>query len=875
MLPPRLLDELRYIVGPRAVSTAAEDILAYESDAFTGFRAPAPAVVLPETREQVAAVVRALHRERVPYLARGAATGLAGGVCPEGDAVVISLMRLNRISAINPADGYAIVEPGVVNIALTRAAEKFGLLFAPDPGSQQSCTIGGNVACNCGGPHTLKYGVTTNHVLGLEVVLPGGEVVVMGGPAEDAPGLDLRGLTVGAEGTLGIVIRAWVRLIRAPAAFRTLLASFPTLASASRAVSDVIAAGIVPAAMEMMDSTITAAVEKAFSLGLPLDAGAILIIELDGVPEGLSRAADRVSILCRRAGATGIRTARTNAERMAIWAGRRKAVAAIGRLAPAFLALDVVVPRSRLPEFTVAVKELEAKHGLVVAYLFHAGDGNAHPNILYDYREPGYSGRIEKLSADIVRVAIDLGGSVSGEHGIGLEKREHLYRQYGPDELAVMHGIKDVFDSEERCNPGKVLPPPPSGTPPPSQGGEGPAVRAADSVLTPSLKAAREVVREAASAGHTLLISGGRCFLGPAGRAKEAGVAKGDGRWRTSASVASATPDAVVSTAGLTDMVFYEPEEMVVRVGAGMTLDVLRRLLAERGQEVPWDYQRPDRQTVGGIVASGVAGPRRLLFGAPRDHVLGVTAILSNGTVIRPGGRVVKNMAGYDLTRLLVGSRGTLGLIAEVTLKVKPLPEDSWMVTVEYGSVPGMAAAVGAVLAHGAPPSFLEIRGKWGAYVLAAGCEGLREQVAVQRESILSALGEGHNATERVAASIEPFLEEWTRHPWESPGPVLRVSVPRSGLSAVLEAVEGPVSASAGSGVVRVAPGRDLAPAELKDLMARLHRLAAGAGGWAVLERGPGSGLGQSGTGSLGNITEGVKRLFDPAGCFRTLGGWS
>jgi hypothetical protein len=431
-----------------------------------------------------------------------------------------------------------------------------------------------------------------------------------------------------------------------------------------------------------------------------------------------------------------------------------------------------------------------------------------------------------------------------------------LSRQYGGDDLAVMGRLKHFFDPHGLCNPDKVFPPavdirPEAG----ATMATAPRPPVKEAAEPASVEEAREVLMEAGAAGRSVLIAGGGCFLGPPEHRIKADFTVGTGRM--------ARP------------VFYEPEEMVVKVEAGMTLEVLRRLLAERGQEMPWDYPWPGRQTVGGIIASGVVPPRRLLSGAPRDHVLGVTAVLSDGRIIRPGGRVMKNMAGYDLTRLLVGSRGIFGLIAEVVLKVKPLAEDGWMATVEFAESRDLAVAADGILAAGVFPSFLEARGKWGSYSLAVGCEGLREQSAAQRENILVVLKTGRNLTERVFTSVGPFLEEWTRQPWESPGPVVRVCVPRSRFVRVLEAVEGPVFANAGSGVVRVAPGHALSPVEARDLLDRLGRLAAGLNGWAVMERGPFAGAGfDDAAPRLREIGVWIGRAFDPAGCFERGGMW-
>jgi len=453
-----LLQTLRGITGPDGVLTSAEARLAYESDALSFAKGSPDLIVIPRAASEVAPVVRALAAAGVPFLPRGAGTGLAGGACADRGGALIVLSRLRRILELEPADGYAVVEAGVVNLQLTRAAEPHGLLFAPDPGSQQACTIGGNVANNSGGPHTLKSGVTTNHVLGLEVVLPDGECVSFGGKAEDAPGLDLRGLFVGSEGTLGIVTTVTVRLTRPWPAWKTLLAAFPDFGSASRAVSAVIGAGIVPAALEMMDRLIVRAVEDAFHVGLPVDAGAILIVEVDGPREGLDRVAGEVERLCRTEGAGEVRVARTEAERAALWSGRKRAAAAVGRISPFYCMQDIVVPRSRLPEMAAAIGEIERESGVAIANLAHAGDGNMHPLVLFDDADPGQVARMQSAVVGIMRRAIALGGTVTGEHGIGLQKTALLPEMFGAADLDLMVRVKELFDPKGLANPGKVVP---------------------------------------------------------------------------------------------------------------------------------------------------------------------------------------------------------------------------------------------------------------------------------------------------------------------------------------------------------------------------------------------------------------------------------
>jgi glycolate oxidase len=459
-LPSGLTDELSRIVGAENVRTAPEDLLPYECDALTHIKGSPDLVVVFRSAQEVAPAVRLLARAGVPFTARGAGTGLAGGATPVGGGAVLVLSRLKGIIEISQGGRYAVVEPGVVNIELTRAAEKYGLCFAPDPASQSACTIGGNVAANSGGPHTLKYGVTCDHILGLEVVLPDGETVVLGGASEDAPGLDLRALLTGSEGTLGIVTRITARLTPVPRAWKTLLAAFHSLEDAGRAVSAMISAGLIPAALEIMDRRIVKAVEESFHLGLPLDAGAILIVEMDGLPQGMDRAGETAAALCRSGGAFLVKVAGNEAERAGLWMGRKKAGAAVGRVSPSYATHDVVIPRTRLAEAARRFVEMESRHGLRIGLLSHGGDGNLHPLVFYDERDPAQAEARRKVSHEITRMAVELGGTVTGEHGIGAEKIGFMPEQFSPEDLAVMRGIRDFIDPAGLCNPGKVLPPP-------------------------------------------------------------------------------------------------------------------------------------------------------------------------------------------------------------------------------------------------------------------------------------------------------------------------------------------------------------------------------------------------------------------------------
>ena len=450
--------ELETIVGPGAVLSDPDELLVYESDGLTLFRALADFVVFPTSTEHVSAVVKLANRERLPFVARGAGTGLSGGCLPAEGGVVISLMRMNRVLEVDYDNQLAVVEPGLVNLHLSWKVGPRGYYYAPDPSSQQACTIGGNIANNSGGPHTLKYGVTTNHVLGLQVVMPDGEIVWLGGRTRDAQGYDLAGVFVGSEGTFGIATKIVVRILKKPQAVKTVLAVFDQIDRASAAVSAVIARGLVPAAMEMIDHLTIQAVEDAFNCGYPRDADAALLIELDGLAVGMEGQLERIVEACRDAGARETRTAKSETERQLLWKGRKSAFGAYGRVSPAYMVMDGVIPRTKLPYVLSRVNEIVAAHGLRVGNVFHAGDGNLHPNILYDPRKPGEEARVVEAGAQIMRLCAEVGGSISGEHGIGLEKADFMPFIFSAADLEFMRRLKHAFNPTGRCNPGKVFP---------------------------------------------------------------------------------------------------------------------------------------------------------------------------------------------------------------------------------------------------------------------------------------------------------------------------------------------------------------------------------------------------------------------------------
>ena len=455
-----LIPRMTQICGPDGVVTDPLDLRTYECDGLTSHRCSPGLVVLPQAAAQVAAIVQECARAGVPFVARGSGTGLSGGALPRADGVLIVTSRMRSIIAIDPASRRAIVEPGVTNLAVSKAAEPFGLFYAPDPSSQVICSVGGNVAENSGGAHCLKHGFTVHHVTGLQIVTPQGELTWLGDGTGAAPGYDLVGAFTGSEGTLGIVTKIIVKLTRIPEAVTTLLAAFATMGAGGTAVSAIISSGILPGAIEMMDALSIEAAEAAVACRYPEGAGAVLIVELDGPEADVRRETEAVRAICEQAGAYEIRAAQDAAERAAIWTGRRSAFAAVGRISPAYIVQDGVVPRTALPQVLDRITELSAAAGIRVANVFHAGDGNLHPLVLFDDTKPDESAAAEVLSGAILDACIEHGGSITGEHGVGADKSRYMPKMFGADDLDTMQLLRCAFDPAGLCNPGKIFPTP-------------------------------------------------------------------------------------------------------------------------------------------------------------------------------------------------------------------------------------------------------------------------------------------------------------------------------------------------------------------------------------------------------------------------------
>ena len=455
----RILNEFRAIVGAPGLMTEPEQLSTYECDGLTIFRVLPQAVLLPTSTEEVQAIVRVCHREKIPFVARGSGTGLSGGALPVANGIVISLTRMNRILEVDLPNARVVVEPGVINLDITARVQPQAYFYAPDPSSQSVCSIGGNVAENSGGAHCLKYGFTTTHVLGLEVVLPDGTLVHLGGKALDAPGYDLAGVFVGSEGTLGIATKITLRIVKRPECVQTLLAAFPSTNEAGAAVSGIIAAGMLPAAIEMMDNLAIQAAEAAVHANYP-NCGALLLVELDGPAAEVQALMTHVDEICRNNGAWEIRVAQSDAERALVWKGRKAAFAAMGRISPNYIVQDGVIPRTALPRVMSEIDRLSRQAGIRVANVFHAGDGNLHPLVLYDRRIVGQEEAAEALSHRILEICIAAGGSITGEHGVGEDKKMAMSKMFSEPDLETMQRVRCAFDPLQLSNPTKVFPRP-------------------------------------------------------------------------------------------------------------------------------------------------------------------------------------------------------------------------------------------------------------------------------------------------------------------------------------------------------------------------------------------------------------------------------
>jgi glycolate oxidase subunit GlcD len=700
----RIAAQLREILGSAAVLSEPDELLVYECDGLPQHKYRPSAVVFPSTTEQTSAVMKLLHQGRVAFTPRGAGTGLSGGALALTQGVVIEMARMRSILKIDEANRIAVVQPGVVNLHVSRAVAHLGLHYVPDPSSQPTCTVGGNIAENAGGIHCLKYGTTTDHVLALRVVLSNGEIVDLNGGANEVTGYDLRGLFIGSEGTFGIATEATLRLVQIPPAVRTLLAEFAEVNDASHAVSAIIAAGVMPAALEMMDHEIIRAVEASvFAAGLPLDVGAALLIELDGIEAGLDEEAERVKNICLQYGARKCRSAQDETERRKLWAARKGAFGAIGRISPDSMIQDAVVPRSQLPKVLASAYQIASKYQLRIANVFHAGDGNLHPLICFDSRSPVEVHNVKEAGRELMETCVRAGGSITGEHGVGFDKRELLSLIFSEDDMDAMLSVRAAFDPDGLCNPGKIIPmlrgcgeargmPNGQSAKLPASPANGSTPKSSDELIRPlptteiSSGSTFSFDRDDAfrkltgMVGERVSLSRGLAVF-PESISETCEIMKLAARERWTVTPAGATnvrnatrSQVIISTRNLNRIVEHEPADLIAITEAGVSLRDFNATLAQKGQWLPLDPPDDGSATIGGVVATGLGGAQQFGYGPPRRHVIGMKVVLADGRLIKVGGSVVKNVAGYDLCKLFTGSYGTLGLIVEVNFKLRPLP---------------------------------------------------------------------------------------------------------------------------------------------------------------------------------------------------------
>ena len=901
-----LVENLRALLGPGQVVSEPEELLVYECDGLTHYRHRPRAVVFPTSTEEVSEVLKILWREGVPLVPRGAGTGLSGGALAVGGGVCVEMARMRGVLKVDVENRLAVVQAGVVNAHVSRAVARHGLYYVPDPSSQGSCTVGGNIGENAGGIHCLKYGTTTDHVLGARVVLAEGRVVDLGGAGAESPGYDLLGLFVGSEGTFGVVTEATVRLTPVAPSVRTLLADFARIDDASRAVSAVIAAGITPAGLEMVDGATIRAVEASvFAAGMPLDAEAALLVELDGLEAGMDEEVERVRAICSGHGARSVRLAADEAERKRLWAARKGAFGAMGRITPDILIQDAVVPRSRLPEVLAATYSIGARWGLRVANVFHAGDGNLHPLVCFDSRDAAQVERVHEAGREIMETCVRAGGTITGEHGVGLDKSDYLPLVFSDEDMRAMLDVRAAFDASGLCNPGKIIPVlkgcgearavaeakraagagaagggrPDGGSVQPGPGASAvsPAAQAETKTtrgpLDPSAALAGlvgsehvaaltegdetgalvvapatfeevcEVLRLAGSEGWTVAPAGACTWL-------DAGEARG-------------RADIVLKTTRMARLVEHEPADLVATAEAGLTLADFNREVGRAGQWLPLDPPGSEAATLGGVVATGAAGAQGFGYGAPRSHVLGLRVALAGGRSIRAGGRVVKNVAGYDLCKLFTGSHGTLGVVLEITFRLRPRPRREATLVSRSGDPRALVGAARALAVSQLLPVAVELLSPLmagevvgangvsetgGGFVMLARFAGTEGAVEYQLARAAELVGEF--VKEGAGVRVEDDEGLWARISStvtrEEGALVWRASVLPSALGALLArvGVGGDYGrglrwhAGAGDGRLRVFEDEervDGAAAALRGM----REAARGAGGSLVVERAP------------------------------------
>jgi D-lactate dehydrogenase (cytochrome) len=799
------LSSLTQLFNNKQLLTHRVELLTYDGDASLDKGMP-DSVVMARNIDDVIKAVKWANENNTPIIARGAGTGLSGGAVAEHGGIIVEFAQMKRLVEFDEVGRSVVVEPGMVNLMLDEFVKTKGLYFPPDPASGRTATIGGNIAENAGGPHCFKYGVTTNYLTGLTVVLVNGRVIQLGGRALDYPEYDLLGIVTGSEGTLGIIAQASARLLRNTLAIKTMMASFDSVEQAGKAVSAVIARGLVPATMEMMDQKMMQIIEDFAHAGLPIHAGAALIIEADGYPESVTPQIEEIAVILRDHHGRDLRIAQTAEERDLIWYGRKSAAGAMARLSPAYYLLDGTVPRSKLAATLAGVNKLCDENDLRVGYVFHAGDGNLHPFILIpNPKDAELMKRIHTTGHKIMQLCVDMDGSITGEHGVGIEKRGFMPLMYTPDELAAMWDIKEIFDPQKILNPGKIFP---TEMPPPPQPPLLPStpLRSAQDGEEVGNEAAPQNADEAAHAIRAWNAQDKKIFI--------------------ASNNATRTDGATLSTRNLRGITTYSIDDLYVTVNAGTSLADLQAELARDKMWVPLVSPFADT-TIGGIAATNLNAPLRMKYGGVRDLVLAARIVLPEGRVIWAGRPVVKNVAGYDLPKLFVGSYGTLGLILDATLKLAPLPRARASIIAPVGDLKrGLAigskllriclAASGLLLCRGC-----DIPGSSKSYALIYTAEGMPEDVnaeLAQARAVLQSDGIGNLAQLDAPSANDAWADFLSA---KSDAVTLRAGVAPKDLAAFVASLtldDAPFIADIANGMLytRGAPVEVVRPAALK-----------------------------------------------------------
>ncbi len=842
---------LEQVLSPERVTSDSEQLARFERDLVSPMTVRPFAAVTPVSEQEVIDTVRLCYERGVPFLARGAGSSLSGGALPVAEGIIISLKDLNRIRRIDPVSRVAVVEPGVINQHVSNAAAEHNLCYAPDPSSQAFCTIGGNVAFNSGGAHCLKYGMTANHVLGIKAVLGDGRIVRLGGESLESVGPDLAGLFVGSEGLFGIALEITLRLVPVVEAYRTVLASYDTLEAAGNAVAAIVASGLLPGALEIMDPLAIRVCEEASHAGYPQDAGALLIAELEGEAEQVEAEFAVLEEIVRRSGAGEVRIAESDEQRAAIWKGRKVAFTAVRKISPRYIVQDGVVPRGRLGEALAEIERLSKAYEIPVANVFHAGDGNLHPLILYDAAESPSFEHAEQLAGEILRMCIGMGGSITGEHGVGLEKRDYLGQMYGEVEMDSMRRLRAAMDPKGIANRGKMLAEAAGGGGAARVGAASDGGAAAGAAMG---RAADDPAPDGPGAGDSDAAgppSGGRVRPSTVEEVQQAvrsaqvvSVAGAGTKPGLALPVPAGAKATVLDMRGLSDVLQYDPEEFTFTALAGTPVSEVASMLAEHGQYLPFDPLLVDAgATLGGTVAAGLSGPGRYRFGGVRDFILGTRFVDGAGQLIRGGSRVVKNAAGFDYPKLMVGSLGSLGVLVDLTFKVFPRPPAATTISFTYPDIDRACAAASAIACSSLDVDAIEIDPGDDAVSVIVRIAGFAEQLPSRVQRVNELAQERGFAGE--SGSAEYGEEYWRRRrelEWVPSGamllkvPVTLAAVPR--LHAAVGEVAGELHYSVAGNAAWIAlpgggegPASDAASADVGGEGAAGEAAAGGASG--------------------------------------------